>query len=162
MKLSTKGRYAVTAMMHLAIHDRFGPVTLSEISQCQGISLSYLEQLFAKLRKRDLVEGVRGPGGGYRLARTPEMVTVADIIGAVDERLDATRCSGHENCQEGRRCLTHELWTDLSSQIFTFLEGITLAQFVERPEVCDIVRRQNNTSRRRERPVERFPATMPM
>ncbi|MCC8987600.1 MAG: Rrf2 family transcriptional regulator [Candidatus Contendobacter sp.] len=162
MKLSTKGRYAVTAMMHLAIHDRFGPVTLSEISQCQGISLSYLEQLFAKLRKRDLVEGVRGPGGGYRLARTPEMVTVADIISAVDERLDATRCSGRENCQEGRRCLTHELWTDLSSQIFSFLEGITLAQFVERPEVCDIVRRQNSTSRRRERLVERFPAAMPM
>ena len=162
MKLSTKGRYAVTAMMHLAIHDRFGPVTLSEISQCQGISLSYLEQLFAKLRKRELVEGVRGPGGGYRLARTPEMVTVADIISAVDERLDATRCSGHENCQEGRRCLTHELWTDLSGQIFTFLEGITLAKFVERPEVCDVVRRQNNPSRRRERPVERFPAAMPM
>ena len=162
MKLSTKGRYAVTAMMHLAIHDRLGPVTLSEISQCQGISLSYLEQLFAKLRKRDLVEGVRGPGGGYRLARTPDQVTVAEIIGAVDERLDATRCSGRENCQEGRRCLTHELWTDLSSQIFTFLEGITLAQFLKRPEVCDVVRRQNSASRRRERPIERFPAAMPM
>jgi len=85
MRLSTKGRYAVTAMMHLAIHDRYGPVTLAEISQCQGISLSYLEQLFAKLRKQSLVEGVRGPGGGYRLARFPDQITVADIISAVDE-----------------------------------------------------------------------------
>ena len=110
----------VTAMMHLAIHDKYGPVTLAEISQCQGISLSHLEQLFAKLRKRSLVEGVRGPGGGYRLASSPDQVTVADIISAVDERLDTTRCFGHENCQEVRRCLTHELWTDLSRQIFTF------------------------------------------
>ena len=162
MKLSTKGRYAVTAMMHLAIHDRLGPVTLSEISQCQGISLSYLEQLFARLRKCDLVEGVRGPGGGYRLARTPDQVTVADIISAVDERLDATRCSGRENCQEGRRCLTHELWTDLSGQIVNCLEGITLAQFLTRPDVCDVVRRQNSTLRRRERPVDRFPAAVPL
>ncbi|PIE83712.1 MAG: Fe-S cluster assembly transcriptional regulator IscR [Candidatus Contendobacter odensis] len=150
MKLSTKGRYAVTAMIHLSIHDRFGPVTLSEISQCQGISLSYLEQLFAKLRKYGLVEGVRGPGGGYRLAREPEQVTIADIISAVDERLDATRCSGNKNCQEGQRCLTHELWADLSQQIFSFLEGITLAQFVKRPDICEIVHRQGH-SRRRER-----------
>ncbi|MER2602984.1 MAG: Rrf2 family transcriptional regulator [Candidatus Competibacter phosphatis] len=158
MKLSTKGRYAVTAMMHLAIHDKYGPVTLAEISQCQGISLSYLEQLFAKLRKHSLVEGVRGPGGGYRLASSPDQVTVADIISAVDERLDTTRCFGHENCQEGRRCLTHELWTDLSRQIFAFLEGITLAQFVERPAVCEVVRRQNG-SRRRDRSSERVPAS---
>ncbi len=160
MRLSTKGRYAVTAMMHLAIHDRYGPVTLAEISQCQGISLSYLEQLFAKLRKRSLVEGVRGPGGGYRLSRSPDQVTVADIISAVDERLDATRCCGHENCQNGRRCLTHELWADLSHQIFTFLEGITLAQFVERPAVYEVAHRQN--SRRRDRSPERFiaPALM--
>lgn len=143
MKLSTKGRYAVTAMMDLAIHDRYGPVTLAEISQCQGISLSYLEQLFAKLRRSGLVEGVRGPGGGYRLARPASEVTVADIITAVDERVDATRCAGKENCQEGRRCLTHELWTDLSEQIFQFLEGITLAQFVERPSVREIVKRQD-------------------
>jgi len=160
MRLSTKGRYAVTAMMHLAIHDRYGPVTLAEISQCQGISLSYLEQLFARLRKRNLVEGVRGPGGGYRLSLSPDQVTVADIISAVDERLDATRCCGNENCQDGRRCLTHELWTDLSRQIFNFLEGITLAQFVERPAVCDVVHRQNG--RRRDRSSERFiaPALM--
>lgn len=142
MKLSTKGRYAVTAMMDLAIHDKLGPVTLSEISQCQGISLSYLEQLFAKLRRKGLVEGVRGPGGGYRLARAAADVTVADIITAVDEKVDATRCSGHRNCQEGRRCLTHELWTDLSRQIFIFLSGITLAQFVERPSVRELIAQQ--------------------
>jgi Rrf2 family iron-sulfur cluster assembly transcriptional regulator len=142
MKLSTKGRYAVTAMMDLALHDRFGPVTLAEISQCQGISLSYLEQLFAKLRKKGLVEGVRGPGGGYRLARAAADVTVADIVSAVDEKVYTTRCSGRRNCQEGKRCLTHELWTELSKQIFTFLSGITLAQFVERPSVRDLVTQQ--------------------
>lgn len=143
MKLSTKGRYAVTAMMDLAIHNNVGPVTLADISRCQGISLSYLEQLFAKLRKKGLVEGLRGPGGGYRLARPAEQVTVADIISAVDEKLDATRCSGREDCQGGRRCLTHELWSDLSQQIFTFLQGITLAQFVERPTVRELVRQQD-------------------
>ncbi|MCP5420305.1 MAG: Fe-S cluster assembly transcriptional regulator IscR [Gammaproteobacteria bacterium] len=143
MKLSTKGRYAVTAMMDLAIHDAYGPVTLAEISQCQGISLSYLEQLFAKLRKHGLVEGVRGPGGGYRLARSAGQVTVAEIITAVDERFDATRCGGRENCQQGRRCLTHELWSELSQQILSFLEGITLAQFVERPKVREVVSHQD-------------------
>jgi Rrf2 family iron-sulfur cluster assembly transcriptional regulator len=148
MKLSTKGRYAVTAMMDLAIHDKFGPVTLAEISQCQGISLSYLEQLFAKLRKKGLVEGVRGPGGGYRLARAAADVTVADIVSAVDEKVDATRCSGRRNCQEGRRCLTHELWADLSRQIFTFLSGITLAQFVERPSVRELISQQEMTHQR--------------
>lgn len=153
MKLSTKGRYAVTAMMHLAIHDRQGPVTLAEISSCQGISLSYLEQLFAKLRRRGLVEGVRGPGGGYRLALMSDQVTIADIISAVDERVDATRCCGQENCQNGQRCLTHQLWTDLSRQIFSFLEGITLAQFVERPAVYDHVVMHRQTSRRRERSI---------
>jgi len=154
MKLSTKGRYAVTAMMDLAIHDKYGPVTLSEISQCQGISLSYLEQLFAKLRKSGLVEGVRGPGGGYRLARTAEQVTVAEIITAVDEKLDATRCGGRENCQEGRRCLTHELWSELSQQIFSFLEGITLAQFVERPRVREVIHRQGTIHLREQSPPD--------
>ena len=118
MRLSTKGRYAVTAMMDLALHDRVGPVTLAEISECQDISLSYLEQLFAKLRQRGLVEGVRGPGGGYRLSREAADITVADIICAVDENVDATRCSGRENCQGGRRCLTHELWSQVSSSFF--------------------------------------------
>lgn len=148
MKLSTKGRYAVTAMMDLAIHDKAGPVTLAEISQCQGISLSYLEQLFAKLRRHGLVEGVRGPGGGYRLARGSDVITVADIISAVDEKVDATRCAGRKNCQNGRRCLTHDLWSDLSRQIFSFLEGITLAQFVERPTVREIVQHQDTINRR--------------
>ena len=143
MKLSTKGRYAVTAMMDLAIHDRIGPVTLADISQCQGISLSYLEQLFAKLRKQGLVEGVRGPGGGYRLARPADQITVANIITAVDESMDITRCRGHENCQEGERCLTHELWDDLSNRLYAFLDGITLAQFSDRPEVQAVAKRQD-------------------
>ena len=155
MRLSTKGRYAVTAMMDLAIHDRFGPVTLAEISQCQGISLSYLEQLFAKLRKKALVEGVRGPGGGYRLAQTPDKITVADIISAVDEKVDATRCAGREDCYEGRRCLTHELWSELSDQIFSFLKGITLAQFVERPSVQEVVQRQDMAHHRHSHSPER-------
>lgn len=143
MRLSTKGRYAVTAMMDLALHDQSGPVTLAEISQCQDISLSYLEQLFAKLRRGGLVEGVRGPGGGYRLARKPEEITVADIVCAVDEHVDATRCGGQEDCHNGRRCLTHELWADLSSQIHTFLSGINLAQFVERPSVREVAVEQD-------------------
>lgn len=162
MKLSTKGRYAVTAMMHLAIHDRHGPVTLAEISLCQGISLSYLEQLFAKLRRRGLVEGVRGPGGGYRLALMPDRITIADIISAVDERMDATRCCGKENCQGGQRCLTHQLWTDLSRQIFTFLEGITLAQFVERPAVYDPVVMHRQHPHRREQPINPLPTPAAM
>jgi len=161
MKLSTKGRYAVTAMMDLALHDRFGPVTLAEISQCQGISLSYLEQLFARLRKKGLVEGVRGPGGGYRLARSAADVTVADIVSAVDEKVDATRCSGRRNCQEGKHCLTHELWTDLSQQIFTFLSGITLAQFVERPSVREIIAQQDYQMMHRRQPAERKSAAQP-
>jgi Rrf2 family iron-sulfur cluster assembly transcriptional regulator len=143
MKLSTKGRYAVTAMMDLAIHDRIGPVTLSDISNCQGISLSYLEQLFAKLRKAGLVEGVRGPGGGYRLAKRADQISIANIIMAVDESVDVTRCKGHKDCQQGERCLTHELWDDLSQQLHEFLDGITLAQFANRPEVQKVARRQD-------------------
>ncbi|OOC11468.1 MULTISPECIES: Fe-S cluster assembly transcriptional regulator IscR [Thioalkalivibrio] len=143
MKLSTKGRYAVTAMMDLAIHDRIGPVTLADISQCQGISLSYLEQLFAKLRKAGLVEGVRGPGGGYRLAKRADQISVANIITAVDESVDVTRCKGHKDCQEGDRCLTHELWDELSQQLYDFLDGITLAQFANRPEVQKVARQQD-------------------
>lgn len=134
MRLSTKGRYGVTAMMDLAIHDHDGPVTLADISQCQGISLSYLEQLFAKLRKHGLVEGVRGPGGGYRLARAADEITVAEIISAVDEQLDTTRCIGKEDCYSGDRCLTHELWSELSDRLYEFLNDITLAQFVDRPQ----------------------------
>ena len=138
MRLSTKGRYGVTAMMDLAIHDNAGPVTLADISQCQGISLSYLEQLFSKLRKAGLVEGVRGPGGGYRLSRPAADINIADIISAVDERVDATNCNKEANCQGGERCLTHELWMELSDRLHTFLEGITLAQFVDRPGIHEL------------------------
>ncbi len=148
MRLSTKGRYAVTAMMDLAIHDREGPVTLADISSAQGISLSYLEQLFAKLRKKGLVEGVRGPGGGYRLAKMPGQITVAQIITAVDENVDVMRCKGEGNCQSGDRCLTHELWNELSDRLYSFLDSITLDQFIDRPEIKEIARRQDEESKR--------------
>lgn len=143
MRLSTKGRYAVTAMLDLAIHHNHGPVTLNDISRCQGISLSYLEQLFARMRKAGLVEGVRGPGGGYRLALPAEQITVAKIISSVDEKVDATLCAGKEDCQEGERCLTHDLWTELSQQIYNYLDGITLAEFIQRPSVRNIIERQS-------------------
>ncbi len=149
MRLSTKGRYAVTAMLDLALHEREGPVTLADISTCQNISLSYLEQLFAKLRRDGLVKGVRGPGGGYRLGRAADRISIADIIVAVDENVDATRCHGRENCQNGDRCLTHELWSELSEQIFGFLDGISLAQLITRPSVLAVARRQAGSSYRR-------------
>ncbi len=148
MKLSTKGRYAVTAMMDLAIHDIDGPVTLADISKCQGISLSYLEQLFAKLRKQGLVEGVRGPGGGYRLGKPASQISVANIIMAVDESIDVTGCSGKKNCHEGNRCLTHKLWEDLSVRLYEFLDAITLSEFVNRPEVREISYRQDSMASR--------------
>lgn len=132
MRLSTKGRYAVTAMLDLALHAGKGPVTLANISSNQGISLSYLEQLFAALRGKQLVRGVRGPGGGYYLAKPPEEICVADIICAVDEWVEFTRCGGREDCHDGKRCLTHILWDQLSDEIFTFLSGITLSDLVER------------------------------
>jgi len=130
-------------MMDLALHNQVGPVTLADISTCQDISLSYLEQLFAKLRQANLVKGVRGPGGGYRLARPATEITVADIITAVDEQVDATRCQGRENCHGGKRCLTHELWTDLSDQIFQFLDNITLDRFTARPDIQELAKRQD-------------------
>ena len=148
MRLSTKGRYAVTAMLDLAIHEGKGPVTLADISHCQGISLSYLEQLFAKLRREGLVEGVRGPGGGYRLAKPAAAVSIADIISAVDEKVDTTQCEGKENCQRGERCLTHDLWTSLSEQIFDYLTAINLAEFLARPSVRAIIERQNDRDAR--------------
>jgi len=138
MRLSTKGRYSVTAMLDLAIHDKAGPVTLADISQCQGISLSYLEQLFAKLRKHNLVKGVRGPGGGYRLARPASEISIAQIISSVDENVDVTRCKGEGNCQDGDKCLTHELWVNLSERLYHFLDNITLAQFVDRPGIPEL------------------------
>ena len=153
MRLSTKGRYAVTAMMDLALHDHQGPVTLADISLNQGISNSYLEQLFARLRKNGLVKGVRGPRGGYRLARPAHEITVADIITAVDERVDATRCAGREDCQDGERCLTHELWMDLSDSLFQFLDSITLAQYVDRPMVPTLSKGHDGEKTRATDPV---------
>jgi Rrf2 family iron-sulfur cluster assembly transcriptional regulator len=131
MRLTTKGRFAVTAMLDLALHSHNGPVTLSGISDRQKISLSYLEQLFGKLRRGALVESVRGPGGGYNLARPAERVTVADIIRAVEEPIDSTACGGRENCHESQRCMTHELWENLNATVYTFLHSVTLAQLVE-------------------------------
>ena len=142
MKLSTKGRYAVTAMMDLAIHEKYGPVTLADISVCQGISLSYLEQLFSKLRKQGLVASARGPGGGYRLSRDANDIMVASVITAVDEKVHVTKCEGRGDCQNGEACLTHELWCDLSAQIYKFLDGISLGQLVERHHVQEVAARQ--------------------
>jgi Rrf2 family iron-sulfur cluster assembly transcriptional regulator len=143
MRLSTKGRYAVTAMMDIALHEGIGPVTLADISQCQGISLSYLEQLFAKLRKGGLVEGVRGPGGGYRLARPAAEISVADIIESVDEKLDMTKCGGRGNCSQGEMCLTHQLWLELSCNLYRFLSDIKLDQYVNRPDISELVKKQD-------------------
>jgi len=143
MRLTTKGRYAVTAMLDLAVHATKGPITLADISQRQGISLSYLEQLFSKLRKRDLVASARGPGGGYRLSRGANEINVAEVIAAVDEKVDATRCAGQGNCQNGEECLTHQLWTDLSDQLYDFLNGISLGQLVEKRNVQDVAARQD-------------------
>jgi len=134
MKLTTRGRYAVTAMLDLAIHGSERPISLADISGRQEISLSYLEQLFAKLRRGDLVSSVRGPGGGYRLARSEDRIFVAEIIDAVDESVDVTNCQGKSNCQQGAICLTHHLWKDLSEQIHDFLSQISLAQLVENRE----------------------------
>ena len=134
----------MTAMLDLAIHYEQGPVTLAEISETQGISLSYLEQLFARLRKKGLVEGLRGPGGGYRLSRAPDDISVAMVINAIGEGIDATSCEGSEDCQDGERCLTHELWNKLGNEIFNFLDGITLASFLKRDRVSEAVRRQQH------------------
>ena len=130
MRLTTRGRYAVTAMLDLALHDKAGPVSLSEIAERQEISLSDLEQLFSRLRKHGLVDGTRGPGGGYRLLRAVDSISVADVIDAVDETVDATRCGGQRNCQGEHRCLTHDLWADLSIQIREFLGNVSLHQLV--------------------------------
>jgi Rrf2 family iron-sulfur cluster assembly transcriptional regulator len=114
------------------MHGAAGPVTLAGISERQKISLSYLEQLFGKLRRGNLVESVRGPGGGYHLARDASLVTVAEIVCAVDESLDSTQCGGRENCHENHRCMTHDLWEELNATVYGFLKGITLAQLVDK------------------------------
>ncbi|MFT4614450.1 MAG: Rrf2 family iron-sulfur cluster assembly transcriptional regulator [Bacteroidia bacterium] len=142
MRLTTKGRYAVTAMLDLALHGTERPVSLADISGRQDISLSYLEQLFSKLRRNDLVSSVRGPGGGYRLSRGGHDIFVAQIIDAVNEKVDATGCGGTADCQQGEVCLTHHLWCDLSDQIHGFLSQISLANLVERREVQSVSARQ--------------------
>jgi Rrf2 family transcriptional regulator, iron-sulfur cluster assembly transcription factor len=134
MRLTTKGRYAVTAMLDLTLNFDMGSITLSDISERQGISLSYLEQLFARLRKQGLVSSSRGPGGGYRLSRAASEITVLDVITAVDEKVDSTQCEGKANCRDGEACLSHELWQSLSDQISNYLSGITLAQVVQNHE----------------------------
>ncbi len=144
MKLTTKGRYAVTAMLDLALHFDKGAVTLADIARRQGISLSYLEQLFAKLRRGGLVDSVRGPGGGYNLAVPPSKITVAEIIVAINENIDATRCGGEKNCHGDQACLTHQLWEDLSVRIYEFLHGITLADLVSKPQVQQVASRQES------------------
>ncbi len=143
MRLTTKGRYAVTAMLDLALHSDKGPVSLADISVRQGISLSYLEQLFARLRQFKLVKSVRGPGGGYQLMGSTADISVAQVVDAVSESLDATRCEGKGNCHEGEVCLTHHLWENLSEQIHRFLSEISLADLVARKDIRAVSELQN-------------------
>jgi len=143
MKLTSRGRYAVTSILDLAFHTELGPVSLAHISRRQDISLSYLEQLFTRLRKYGLVESTRGPGGGYSLSRPARDIAVADVIAAVDEQVDATRCSGAGNCHDGQQCLTHDLWDDLSEQIFRFLDKISLQDLLDEESIRAVALRQN-------------------
>ena len=131
MRLTTKGRFAVTAMLDLALNEDAKPVTLAGISERQAISLSYLEQLFSRLRRQGLVTSVRGPGGGYRLAKAHAEISVSHIISAVDELIDATQCAGKEDCHDTGRCMTHDLWASLNTKILDYLSGVTLAELVE-------------------------------
>lgn len=147
MKLTSKGRYAVTAMLDVALHSNHGPVSLAEISERQEISLSYLEQLFARLRKHGLVTSVRGPGGGYVLSRDMSEIAISSIVKAVNESVHATKCHGEEGCQAGLKCLTHSLWNDLSKRIDNFLTNITLSELVNNKDVQAVVDRQSNTTR---------------
>lgn len=146
MRLTTKGRYAVTAMLDLALHKDQGPINLADISNRQGISLSYLEQLFSRLRKQELVTSARGPGGGYSLGRAASEISVSDVIRAVDESVDATRCGGQKNCQGDDRCLTHDLWEELSQQITGFLQGISLEDLVRRRTIRQVSQRQDSVT----------------
>ncbi len=132
MKLTSKGRYAVTAILDIALNSEHGPVSLADISERQHISLSYLEQLFAKLRRGGLVKSVRGPGGGYQLGLSSEQISIGMVINAVNENINVTKCSGNGNCQGGVKCLTHSLWEELSVRIENFLNEITIAELVEK------------------------------
>ncbi len=142
MRLTTKGRYAVTAMLDLAYHSEKKPVTLTDIAKRQNISLSYLEQLFARLRRAGMVEGVRGPGGGYQLSKETAQINIADIITAVDETIDSTRCGGKANCHHAHPCLTHDLWTGLSEQIRSYLSTISLHDLLQRKNARYVAERQ--------------------
>ena len=144
MKLTSKGRYAVTAILDLAFHVQEGPVSLSHISRRQDISLSYLEQLFTRLRRKKLVSSTRGPGGGYTLCRPAHRISVAEVIAAVDEVVDTTRCSGAGNCHDGQQCLTHDLWDDLGQQITDFLGRITLQDLLDEEAIRTVAERQDD------------------
>lgn len=143
MRLTTKGRYAVTAMLDLALHDHGDPTALADIADRQELSLSYLEQLFAQLRRAGLVKSVRGPGGGYQLTRPATEINVAEIVVAVDEDVDVTRCSGRGNCQNGHKCLAHDLWMGLSDQIRSFLTDIHLADLLNNPDLIGVAMQQD-------------------
>ena len=167
MRLTTKGRYAVTAMLDLALNAQERPITLADISQRQGISLSYLEQLFSRLRKQGLVSSARGPGGGYRLSRSADDINVAQVIEAVDEKVSVTRCGGKGDCQNGEACLTHKLWCALSDQIHGFLDGISLGSLVAEDHVKMVAERQARDVRDRdmeesEKPADRLQAATGM
>lgn len=149
MKLTTKGRYAVTAMLDLSLHGQSGPVSLAEISTRQEISLSYLEQLFSRLRRCGLVNSTRGPGGGYSIARDLHLVSVSEIISAVNESVDATQCAGKENCHSQGRCLTHDLWEGLSAQIDDFLRSVSLQDMIDQQRVQSTSKRQNSLLQQR-------------
>lgn len=155
MRLTTKGRFAVTAMLDLAMRQTRGPVTLASISERQHISLSYLEQLFGKLRRHELVSSVRGPGGGYCLAKAPRSITVADIIAAVDEALDATQCGGKENCNDDKRCMTHDLWATLNVKMHEYLSAVSLADLIEHQNGRQVAVLQDRRAQEQaEKPVE--------
>jgi Rrf2 family iron-sulfur cluster assembly transcriptional regulator len=150
MRLTTKGRYAVTAMLDLALNATEKPITLADISQRQGISLSYLEQLFSRMRKQGLVSSARGPGGGYRLSRDANDINIAEVIIAVDEKVSINRCEGRGDCNNGGPCLTHELWCNLSDQIHDFLHGISLGNLVDEQHVKDVAAGQNKLAQERQ------------
>jgi len=143
MKLTTKGRYAVNAMLDLALHNDQAPVNLVDISARQGISLTYLEQLFRKLRKKGLVESIRGPKGGYRLALNADEITTARVMYAVDEAIDVTRCGGQQNCMGDVRCLTHDLWLGLNRHVSEYLNGISLGELIRTNNVKQVADRQD-------------------
>jgi len=144
VRLTTKGRYAVTAMLDLAFHSQIKPVTLTDIATRQTISLSYLEQLFSRLRRAGMVTGVRGPGGGYKLNKETNEISISDIILAVDEQVDLTNCESKGNCQNDGPCLTHDLWMGLSNTVRNYLDGITLGELLAQEDVRAVAQRQDN------------------